>query len=439
MRKSFIIMVLITLTPLLAVPAASAAADFHVPVRVRMVLEKVTRLLDRHEYDQAITMLENFQCKGRNRSGSDQALSKRGYSHPLVDFYLGNCFLLQQQYRQAALAYEQALKKNPDFLSAWQNLAKAYYEQGQYEDAARCFLAVHERSADPAAETLYYAAVSFLLAQRYAESIQQFEKVFELHPEPLPLAWKEHYVQALLAAGQARRALPFLQELAAEATGAAREKWQEVLLYQYLQLDMRQEALAYATGLVHDDCTCAKWWKALVQVRLAAGQDQEAMAALTIYRFLTPLSDNEQKLWADLNLQLRIPTQALAGYQQLLEKQPDEKVVQNLILAYRQLGQEETALQQLERFLPRAGNIDLLMTKADLLYSLGRYVEAEEIYRNVAESDEKQAGQAWLMAGYAAWQHDDIEASLSAFDRAAENKKQRQAALAAIQKISQWN
>ena len=440
MKKIILLTALATFLPLVQGPMVYAADPFDaIPVRVRLVLAKVSKLMERQDYSRAIALLENFQQQGTTPADQPKKLSSRGYDHPLIDYSLGNCYLLQQQYRQAARAYEQALKKNSAFVAAWQNLAKSYYELHQYDDAARCFLAVVGRDGDHAADNRYYAAVSLLLAKRYEDAVRQFDQLFERQTQQLPLAWQEHYVQALLAAGQGRRALPFLQDLVTATSGEARMKWQEVLLYQYLQLGMQSEALSYAKRLTHENCTCAKWWKTLSQIELAGDNDEEALAALTIYRFLSPLSENEKKLWADLNLQLNIPSQALAEYHRLLDEQPDPKILRKLVLAYRQLGQETRALQQLQHYAPTTEDGDLLMAKADLLYSLGRYAEAAATYRQVARQQGQYVGQAWLMAGYAAWQSEDLTASLSAFDNAAANKDQRQAALAAISKLQGLN
>ena len=75
------------------------------------------------------------------------------------------------------------------------------------------------------------------------------------------------------------------------------------------------------------------------------------------------------------------------------------------------------------------------MMKADLLYSLERYREAEEVYRQVARKETPQTGRAWLMAGYAAWQSEDFSASRSAFEKAAADRCHRKAALLAMRQL----
>jgi tetratricopeptide (TPR) repeat protein len=439
MKKLLILMFLVVVVPLTATGASSNAAEpgRHIPIRVRIVLIKINGFLERHEFKRAIEILKNFQDKACSDDSWSTADSV--YSHPLIDYYLGNCYMLEHEYHQAARAYENALKKNSELLPAWKNLANAYYHNEEYDDAARCFLAQYELSSDPADVSLYYAALANLLAQKYDSAVQQFQRLWEQYPQGAPVAWTEHYVQALLGANRSRQALPYIHKLIAARTGEEKAKWQETLFNQYLQLNMLPQAADYASQLTQEDCTRPQWWKALAHAQLARGYNEQALVAMTIYRFLTPLSEQEQKVWADLNLQLGIPAQAVTQYHQLLKQKKDDKIIQKLVLSYRNLGQDKFALEQLERYSPTSDNAELLMLKGDLLYSLERFTEAAQAYRLVGQGGDQHASQAWLMAGYSDWRAENIEASLQAFDQVAGDQKQRREALAAKQKISQLN
>jgi tetratricopeptide (TPR) repeat protein len=75
------------------------------------------------------------------------------------------------------------------------------------------------------------------------------------------------------------------------------------------------------------------------------------------------------------------------------------------------------------------------MLRADVLYEMKRYDEAMAAYRQAARGDDARSGRAWLMAGYAAWQANDIAASRQAFERAAGFGPQRKAALTAVRQL----
>ena len=404
-----------------------------IPMAARMVLTNAGKLMDRRAFDQAVDVLTAFQARGPvpTPDGKDP----KGYHHPMVYFYLGNCHLMQGNNALAQAALTQAVERDPDMAAAWQNLAKAHYEQAHYEQAARCFLSAYERSDHSNAENLCFSALSESLAGRHAAAINAFQRLFDNHPGQITLTWKACFAQALLAADQPRRALPLLRDLANQSADQTRAKWQEILLYQYIQLDMHAEALAYATHLARSQCTTAKWWKALAQVQLSGGCPKKALVALTIYSYLTPLSPAEQRLLADLSLQLDLPRQAIDQYLEILDDHTDESALRNLIIACQRLAQYEEGLAHLDRFAAHTHSADLLMLKADLLYSLKRFGDAETVYRRVAEQKGPRAAQAWLMAGYAAWQQNDLEAGRRDFQAAAKDRHHRKAALLAIKQM----
>jgi tetratricopeptide (TPR) repeat protein len=225
--------------------------------------------------------------------------------------------------------------------------------------------------------------------------------------------------------------------LARQTSGEARLKWQETLLHLYLRLKMTAEGRAYARQLAHEAPGEARWWKALAHVELSAGRYAEALAALTVYGYLNPLTEAEQRLWADLNLQLDIPEEAAPVYARLLRQKNDPKLLEKLISAYRQAGRYDEALALLDRH--GADDPAKLMLRADLLYSARRFAEAAGAYRQAALKNKAAAGQAWLMAGYAAWQANDPEASRQAFRRASVFQQHKKAALAAIHQIEAIN
>ncbi len=144
---------------------------------------------------------------------------------------------MRKAYLPAEEALSQAVARDPELMEAWLNLAKTCYEQQKYTRAAECFETAYERS---------HAS----------------------NPDRLTLQWKGHYVRALLAAGHPRPALPLIRSLAEQSTGEEQTRWREILLYLSIQLDMRNEALGYATELNRSECTGAKWWKALAHVRV---------------------------------------------------------------------------------------------------------------------------------------------------------------------------
>ncbi|XPS89546.1 tetratricopeptide repeat protein [Desulfosarcina variabilis str. Montpellier] len=405
------------------------------PLPAQLILAKVQPMIEAKEYPRAIETLKTFQARG----GPDFKLGDKdpkGYHHAEIEFCLGNCYLMGEQYEDAVAAYQRALARDPGHTYAWLNLANAHYELNHNADAASCFKKAYETATEKKPEYLYYSAVAYLMADDYKQSIGLFEELFAAHPEAIKLEWKEHMVHALLAAEKPRRALPYIKELAAAFTGEKQIQWQEILLHQYMQLDMQREALDLAHTLTRQTPTLAKWWKALAHIQLNVEKYEDALMALTIYSFLTPLSMEEKKLLADLNLQLNIPVKAAPLYEACLKEKKDKSMLQQLATAYRQLGKPETALAVINAVDPDSDDADIILLKGELYYSMDKFDQAVAAYEKAARNKGRHVGRAWLMAGYAAWQMNDIATSKDAFAKAAKHRKQRKAANTALKQLA---
>jgi tetratricopeptide (TPR) repeat protein len=413
-------------------PAAPKMSDIPLPARV--ALSRAAALMREKAYDRAIEVLSAFQARG----GPPEKQAKtdpRGYHHPEIYFAIGTCYLFENDCKRAAPLFEKALEKDPAFISAWLNLARAEYELGDYRRAAQCFENAYDRAIPQNPEHLYYCGAAYLMAREYEPSIRAFQRLLKSHPEEFTLAWRETFVHALLSAGRPAEALPHIRLLTQSFTGEKQVQWQEILLQEYMQLDMRREALSYARSLTEQAPTRAKWWKALAHLHLQQNAYKPALAALTIYSYLSPLTDVEARLLADLHLQLGIPAKAAPLYESELAKKTDTRLLHNLVAALQQLGKPEEALEALMRFAPGSKDAELLVLRADLLYSLKLYRQAAESYLLAAKTDTRHTGRAWLMAGYAALQAHDDKLCRFAFRHAAAFRQYRKPATLALQQF----
>jgi tetratricopeptide (TPR) repeat protein len=417
------------------VNATAFAAPRNLPPAVRVILVKVNAMLQKKDYPRAIETLLAFQAKGGPGPATGRS-DPKGYHHAEIYYYLGNCHMLQEQYKPAITAYGHSVARDPKHTFAWLNLAKANYELARYAEAGRCFDRGYGTDPKKKPDPLYFSAVAYLMAGDHLKSIGIFERLIVAHPAAMKPEWKENLVHALMAADQQQRALPYIRELAETYTGEKQIQWQEILLYQYLRLDMRAEALSYAQALTSQAPTIAKWWKALTHIQLNDNQYEGALAALTIYSFLQPLSLKEKKLLADLNLEVGIPVKAAPVYESCLQEEPDKKLLQRLALAYRKLGHPDTALERIDTFQMNPKDVDLMLLKGELHYLLKQFDKAAAAYRKAAQNKGKHAGRAWLMAGYAAWQMDDIAASKNAFVKASAYDRQKKTATAALRQLA---
>ncbi|MBU1054203.1 MAG: tetratricopeptide repeat protein [Proteobacteria bacterium] len=442
--QSVLLVILVSAAITFTCPSVCKAGyDFgKLPVSVRLVLSDVRDLMNKKEYDRVVERILAF------RTGECKTSSKKTetgeYGHPLICFTLGNCYLLQGNYLNAKKEYTASVKQTPEFLEGWLNLAKTCYELKEYNEAAKCYARAYEQSGQSNQsgqsgrknpDYLYYCAAGYLMAKEYSLSIDVFERLFQDYSGNIQQQWRENYIHALLSADQQRRALPVIEAVINDSKGKDKTRWQEILLHLYLQLDMRTQALSFAARLARDNPSVAGWWKALVHIYLPCGRYEDALAALTIYGYLTPLTDEEKKLWADLNLQLEIPVRAAGIYENILKDNPDKRLLQNLVAAYRKLNNNEKALELLENFFAKTNDPELLMLRGDLLYTLKRFNEANNTYCRAAKTGSQEVGRAWLMAGYSAWKTKEFDAGCKAFQMAAKYNEQRKAALLAMAEI----
>lgn len=417
-------------------PALAAATDLPGPARV--ALAKAARLIQDKAYDQAVAALEAFQAGGGpfpGPAGDDP----RGAHHPEVYFALGTSRLMQKRYKPAMAAFEKALQRDPDHISSWLNLAQAAYGLGDYAAAARGFAEAYDRSPEPDPEYLYSSAAALLMAENYGAAVAAFDKLFARHQDAIQTAWRENYVHALLSTNQARRALPHIRHLAGATSGEKQVQWQEILLHQYLELDMAREARDLILRLTREAPLRDKWWQALAHLALRDNRYEEALMAMTVVGYLRPLTRQETRLLADLNLQVSIPAKAAPLYAEALAQGNDPRMLKNLVRALQQLGRLEEARAAIRQYAPDTRDAELLITEADLLYALERFAEAGKAYRRAANADPKRAGRAWLMAGYAALQLQDAAAGREALTKAAAFQGQRQAALVAMRRLPDDN
>ncbi|WP_028580511.1 tetratricopeptide repeat protein [Desulfogranum japonicum] len=411
---------------------AASGKQQSLPPRAQILLSKISPLLQKQQYARAAALIVERQSS----CPLAQATRGKGYHHAEVYFALGNCYLLNTQYQLAERAYREAVTTDPEHTHAWLNLAKTYYELEQYLAAADCFSHGYASEESKNPEVLYYAAASLLMAEKPGKAVQVFEKLFATHADAIRDPWRENYVHALLAINKNRKALPQIRLLTEHYTGEKQIKWQEILLHQYLQLEMIKEAHSYAHFLTESAPQVEKWWKTLAHIQLNMDRGMNALASLVIYSYLTEPDYKESKLIADLCMQEGIPIKAEPLYRRWLEQKNDAKLLHRLVMAQYQLGKIEEALKTLGSYQSLVTTEGLLMLKGELHYRLDQFHEAETAFKQAALTHESREGQAWLMAGYAAMQKRQLSDSRNAFTKAATFPSQKKAALVALNHLN---
>lgn len=415
------------------IPAGGLCADL--PAAAQMVLSKAHELMEAEKYEKALEKLKDFQARSDKTDPDPNVRDPRGYHHPEIYFMIGNLYYAMENPEKAQQAFQQAVKQDAGHTGSRINLARVLHEQEKYEKAAKHFEKAYASEEKKKPKYLYYAAVSLLAGGFSEKSLDLFGKLLDTHPDAIKPQWRENLVYAFLEAGRNRDALPHIKLLAEKYTGKKQIQWQEILLHQYLELGMQDAARSYALALTMQAPELAKWWKALAHTALSGNDHDQALTAMTIYSYLAPLSGREKKLLGDLALQAGVPVKAVPYYQRLLEEEQDKSVLKSLTAAFRQLGKPEKALEALQEFEKHENDPELMMLKADLLYSMEKFDDAAAAYRAAGQNKARQEGRAWLMAGYSAWEAEDTEAALKYFKKAAEFENHKKDAESAIKRL----
>jgi len=384
---------------LLLIFAFSTSYASEPPYPVRFIIYHAQKFMGKKEYDKAIKLLKRFQKK-------DKSYSK----HYLIDFVLGNCFFMKGDYNSAATYYQSSVKKNPKFFSGWLNLAECLYELKKYKDAATSFVSAYSLKKDP--EYLYYAGISFLNAGMCRDAIRVLKR--------LPLKkteWKEAIAHAYISCNELRKALPFVEELSKN-----KKIWKRIRVQIYLSLGMDNRALTYLKKLVREDPIDPIWWKGLAHIYLRKNQYKDALCALIIKGFLSPLSDQEKMVAAQLSLALGIPKQALKFYLGLIKKRCDPKLYYYISQCYIRIHKLKDATFYLDRAIKLKPDKKYLILKAYLLYQIGKYKSAGMIFERLAKKD-IEPQKMWLMAGYSYINAGDLKRGYFALNQAQKYSK----------------
>ena len=421
---------------------ASAESKEALPLAAGICINKVESLIQKNKLKEAIALLENFKAKQKEVDTATAA--KKGYTHYYIDFLLGNTLLMRSEadtqqrtalLKQAAAAYEKAVSKKPDLAPAWLNLAKCHYDLGRMKAAAHAFTRGYDVSETKNADHLYYGAICYFQSNAHAEALKTFNRLIRQHPDKFSLEWRETFVSLLFAMDKNKTALPHVETLARQFSGDKKKKWQEILFYQYLQLNMGKKALAYGKMLTRTDPTEPKWWKGVSHLYLNRNDLKNGLSYLIIYSYLTPPTREEKSLMADLYLSLGIPGQASAFYEMVLNEKKEFSKINRIIHAYTAAHEPEKAIAWIDRGLALKQDLDLLKRKANLQYEMKQYAKAARTYEQLARQS-KRPGEFLLLLGYCAWNMDQPLKAKKAFQKASEFGKQKKAALQAIDQLN---
>ena len=430
-----IIIFSLTIICLISFSLPVSAKKNHIPHKVTIVLLKMRGYMETGEILKAIKVIENFQARqpmGMKPGDPDP----KGYQHHFINFNLGNCYLKLNKPLKAAQYYKAAVHVKPDFYPAWLNLAKCYYDLERYTDAGNSFLKAFKVSEKKDPGILYYAAASFMADEKTAQALKVVNRLVSEYNDGITLQWKKLIAQLYIICNKHFLALPYLKELSENLTGKEKKYWQELLFHEYITLNMKKEAFVHAKRLVQEDPIDPKWWKILSQIYFYNDKYEDGLAPLTICTYLKPASFQEKKFMGDLCLSLGIPIKSIDYYKDSIKEKKTIHLYERLAHAYLALYEPEKALNVLEKGLKHFPEKKLYVLKGQILLENEKYEEAMVLYEKMAKEKITPHGKAWLMAGYAAFNSDNILKAKYNFTKASKYNKQKKRAIKALLQVN---
>ncbi len=401
-----------------------------IPIAEQIVLNKAYKFAQQNDFAGALTVLDDFKIK---RGKKEKPV------HPMIWFTMGNYFFQTRSLKKAAFSYENAVSEAPEFSAAWLNLAQTCYSLENYVKAGNAFVKGYEAGEEKDPKHLYYSANAYFSAKACDRALDIFKRLLKDHSHEIEVSWYETLVHIYLTLEQPEKALPHMELLARQSTGSRKAQWQNTLLYQYMDLNMNDKALALITELTASHPEEPKWWKGLVHFSLADNDYETALAALTLCSYLTPLSDSEKKLMAELNQAAGIPQKAAEYFTDLFQRKKSVDLLKNIITACQQMNELETALEFADKgltlFKDKADSKDLIqlkMIRAELLFAMKNYAEAADMFQDVAAKKGRNQGRAWLLLGYSAMNMGDDKRADHALKNALKFEQQKKAAQRAL-------
>lgn len=357
----------------------AAAGDAVGPALTRAeqtVVHEAQQAMAAKQYATAQKQLANYI----DRSG--------GKVHYLVEFSLGNAWMLDGKPDRALAHYQAAAKGHGADAALWQNLGKAYYELTRFGKAADCLAKAYALTAPPPPSLAYQAAVAYLQAERPAD------------------------------------ARPLLEGIVAKANGSPDPAWLEALLKAHLDLGQTDKALELTRGLVREKGQDPRLWQVLTHLYINVKAYDKAAAAMEIRASLAEASREEIEQLGDLYRMAGVPLKAARQYKKLLTQSGRPKDFEKVASAYLAARRSDAAIDVLKRGVGCHPTSRLWWLLAGAYYEQENFEKAMAAFEQCTQGDAAHA-RAYLMMGYCALRLDRLPAAQAAFTQAARFPRQR--------------
>jgi tetratricopeptide (TPR) repeat protein len=286
-------------------------------------------------------------------------------SSPAFEFMMANAVYVAGDYPLAEAKYKSAVERNPSFIRAWNNLGVLYYVQDRYAEAVPCFSrSVTLGDHDP--------TTFGLLGNSFEKS--------------------GNAVSAEMA---------YMQALAGDP---ANINWTEGLLRIYLAEKQHAKAETLVQTLLKNHPREPRYWQTYATLLISCDRKMEAIALMDRMRATGLALTEDLALLADLYVEQRMTSDALATFARLAAVQPllaEQKLLRfaNVLIAEKVWSDAATVLGVLGKTqLSVPGRIACREARVELEIARKNWpVAKEELELIIKEAPSN--GNAWIGLG----------------------------------------
>ena len=344
--------------------------------------------------------------------------------------YIAQQALQEKNYNQAIKALEtyMAAASQPVPLPAFQMLGYAWYEKNEPEKTRQVYEKAHQAFPDNAEMLQNYTILTYETGN-LKKAGKLFEELYRLKGSNSP----EILYQASGVYYQAEQFEDAKRVLAQLLTSKAPKepKWYEDMIAVCVALNDRPGIEKWVKVYLEKDPSQSRYWRLLAQTHLDRDEYALAASSLEIAYRLENAKPNEWKELSDLYMYLNAPFMVIRCLKKAFDNNIPEEQKIRIAGLYAKTQRFDEAISWLDAAYRETPSPRLLFEKGRILYDAGRYKEAIQQFDACTKADKKM-GDAFILAGFAAWNMQAFEKARSFFAQATSLPKYREQANDAV-------
>ncbi len=376
--------VLLSFLIMLSMATVLPASDL--PPAAQRVLYEAGQAMDKGDHATASQILHHYRKEHADAP------------HHLVEFTLGNALAMQNKPKDALTHYRRCTELEPGYAPAWQNLGKTALDLGDHVLAGQALTRAYELDGKQNPDLLFNACVAYIMG------------------------------------GNAKKALPGLEQLASGKADKPNTPWMEALLKVYLDLGQENKAAKTLEGMLTGDGDNADLWKLLAQIQARQNEYRKSLAAWEIYASMREPTPEELALMGDLYAAIGVPAKAAVSYEKALNRKECPRLREKLVNAHLAARDPAKVVESAKTAIDRHPSASLWLAMGRALFELGEYAKAGDAFARSAQLNPGD-GHPHLMRGYCALRIKNRDMALTSLEQARRFSNTRDQA-AALLKIA---